>query len=88
LANVFWTSYLATARPQNPLELERNTVGLLGCLLAARVDGKSPAEYLATDTLREGVRALAGGILLDEPATLGEVRELTLSSISDADSLT
>ncbi len=77
LVQVFWTAYLAAARPADPRGLERDTVGLLGCLLAARVDGKSPAEYLGTDELRERVRALADSVLREEPATLHGVRDLT-----------
>jgi 5-methylthioribose kinase len=41
-------------------------LGLAGCLMLARVDGKSPAEYL-TEAEREHARA-AGIALLSEPA--------------------
>lgn len=44
----------------------------LGCLLLARVDGKSPAEYL-TDDERVAARERARSILLDRPEALGEV---------------
>jgi aminoglycoside phosphotransferase (APT) family kinase protein len=81
LAQLFWTSYLQASRPANPLRLERDTVGLLGCVLAARVDGKSAAEYLTTHDLRERVRGLAERILLDEPRTLRAVRELALAPL-------
>jgi hypothetical protein len=53
---------------------------MLGCVLAARVDGKSPAEYLTTEELRERVRGLAEHILLGDPTTLREVRALTLTA--------
>jgi aminoglycoside phosphotransferase (APT) family kinase protein len=82
LAQVFWSTYLATARPPQPDRLERDTVGLLGCILAARVDGKSPAEYLTTHELRERVRALADGILLREPDTLYATRELAMAPLA------
>jgi 5-methylthioribose kinase len=39
------------------LDDERHVAGLLGCLLMARVDGRSPAEYLTEDT-RPIVRVL------------------------------
>jgi aminoglycoside phosphotransferase (APT) family kinase protein len=78
LAELFWRSYLAAAATLDPVALERDTVGLLGCLLAARVDGKSPAEYLTTDVLRERVRNLATTILLDPLASLRLVRDATL----------
>jgi 5-methylthioribose kinase len=44
----------------------------LGCLLLARVDGKSPAEYLG-ETTRCAARALALAILADPPADLNEL---------------
>jgi 5-methylthioribose kinase len=44
----------------------------LGCLLLARVDGKSPAEYLVCET-KPTLRALARSILLTPP---GDVLEL------------
>jgi aminoglycoside phosphotransferase (APT) family kinase protein len=82
LAQVFWTAYGATAGPSDPSGLERDTVGLLGCLLAARVDGKSPAEYLTTHELRDRVRALAGSILLEEPVNLKSVRDLARAPLA------
>ena len=77
LAQIFWTAYRAAAQPVHPAELELDTVGMLGCLLAARVDGKSPAEYLTTEALRQRVRRLADAILLEETRTLHDVRDLT-----------
>ena len=79
LAEVFWTTYVAAAATLNPPSFECDVVGLLGCLLAARVDGKSPAEYLTTDALRRRVRRLADAVLLEEPTTLRGVREMTLA---------
>jgi 5-methylthioribose kinase len=46
-------------------------LGLVGCLMLARVDGKSPAEYL-TDTDREHARAAGIGLLSDPPESLEE----------------
>lgn len=44
----------------------------LGCLLLARVDGKSPAEYL-TEPQRDTARSLAQAVLRDGADTLDEV---------------
>lgn len=76
LARLLWEDYLATARPPAPAALERESVGLLGCIIAARVDGKSALEYLDTEERRERARAVARTILLDEPVTLAEVAEV------------
>ncbi len=45
-----------------------------GCLLLARVDGKSPVEYLTADG-RARTRALGRGLLVDPPATLTDAWE-------------
>ncbi len=77
LAGELWGAYLAAARPPDPDGLERHAVALLGCIIAARVDGKSPVEYLQTPAAKETARALARTILLDELAALTEVAAAT-----------
>jgi aminoglycoside phosphotransferase (APT) family kinase protein len=73
----FWRDY----RVQEAGELcdEEGVVGELGCLLLARIDGKSPVEYIDDDTTRDAVRALAARLLTAPPETvpeaLGEVAE-------------
>jgi 5-methylthioribose kinase len=42
----------------------------LGALMLARVDGKSPAEYIRTDALRQRVRELARHIILQPPRSM------------------
>jgi tRNA A-37 threonylcarbamoyl transferase component Bud32 len=46
----------------------RSLTGHIGCLLLARVDGKSPADYL-TEPQRHTVRALARRVLIESPAS-------------------
>ncbi|HEU0303796.1 MAG TPA: aminoglycoside phosphotransferase family protein [Gaiellaceae bacterium] len=46
-------------------------LGLVGCLMLARVDGKSPAEYL-TERERERARATGISMLAEPPASLAE----------------
>lgn len=48
--------------------------GQVGCLLVARVDGKSPAEYL-TDAERLVARSAGTRLLLDPPRSLDEAWE-------------
>jgi hypothetical protein len=52
--------------------VEQRTASLLPALLLARVDGKSPVEYLTAKD-KERVRAVAGE-LLPGASTLEEVR--------------
>ena len=54
--------------------LEARTASLLPALLLARVDGKSPVEYITTDAERELVRRTAVPLLLEPPETLDAVR--------------
>ena len=64
-ARAFWLAYLDTAvSSAGPVdELERVTVRQLGALLLARIDGKSPAEYLTDARRQQQARNLAQAIL-------------------------
>jgi 5-methylthioribose kinase len=58
-----------------PIEhFERETVAHLGCLMLARVDGKSPAEYL-TQSERSRAREVARGLITDAPQSFEEAIE-------------
>ena len=54
--------------------IERRAASLLPALLLARVDGKSPVEYITTDAERDLVRRTAIPLLLQPPETLEAVR--------------
>ena len=54
--------------------LEARAASLLPALLLARVDGKSPVEYITTDAERELVRRTAIPLLLEAPESLDAVR--------------
>ena len=59
-----------------PVEtLEERVASLLPALLLARVDGKSPAEYITTDTARDHIRDCARPLIKSPPRKLSEVRE-------------
>jgi 5-methylthioribose kinase len=69
-----WRSALnffdAVARIVSEAWLERAVVRHLGALLLARVDGKSPAEYIQGTPLEPRVRAIARDIVLRQPASI------------------
>ena len=48
---------------------------LLGMLLLARIDGKSPVEYLTADTDRDFVRRTARGFILREEKSLAAIAQ-------------
>lgn len=73
-ASQFWEAYTA-GLPGGIDWIERATIGHLGCLMLARIDGKSPAEYLRDEGLREKVRSFARQLILKPPATVEEVFE-------------
>jgi len=54
--------------------LESRAASLLPGLLLARIDGKSPVEYLTGDDQKDFVRSVAEPLLLGPPATLAEVQ--------------
>lgn len=63
-------------RPLVPTEatwFDALTMRHLGVLLLARVDGKSPAEYIASDTLKQIVRQFARNSILHPPRTVGSI---------------
>lgn len=56
--------------------LERQTVELLGFMLMARVDGKSPAEYITLDEDKDVIRRTARALWSDNAATLREAADV------------
>jgi 5-methylthioribose kinase len=67
-----WGAYERSAR--SPLPDARYVLGHVGCLMVARVDGKSPVEYLP-ESEREVARRIGSEILL-EPGNIGEALAL------------
>jgi aminoglycoside phosphotransferase (APT) family kinase protein len=67
-------TYLAGVVWEPRARLERRAASLLPGLLLARVDGKSPVEYLTSEAARELVRRVARPLLLAPPTTLAVVR--------------
>jgi len=76
-AAAFWDAYVSTSGWGDPEALETEVVGQLGVLLLARVDGKSPVEYL-TEPERDRVRALGQRVLRAGLGDLGAVWESVL----------
>jgi 5-methylthioribose kinase len=74
LALRFWEVYRAMI-PADCDWIETATLAHLGCLLLARVDGKSPAEYITDAPLRESIRRFARNLILSPPARVAEVFE-------------
>jgi 5-methylthioribose kinase len=67
----FWRKYLAGI----PREawIEAATLQHLGWLMLARVDGKSPAEYLRDPAIQDRVRRFARDLIVSPPNSVAEV---------------
>jgi 5-methylthioribose kinase len=74
LAAHFWETYRA-GLPADCDWIEPATLAHLACLLLARIDGKSPAEYITGSELRERIRGFARDLILTPPARVAEVFE-------------
>jgi aminoglycoside phosphotransferase (APT) family kinase protein len=72
--DVLAEAYLAGAAWEPRAGIEMRAATLLPGLLLARVDGKSPVEYLKSDADKDFVRQVAGRFLRSPPAKLAEVR--------------
>jgi len=69
------SAYLAGADWEQTAGLERRAANLLPGLLLARVDGKSPVEYLTSESDKNRVRDFARRHLESPPSTLSEIRQ-------------
>ncbi len=68
-------AYLPHAGWEPAADLERRAAHLLPGLFLARVDGKSPVEYITADADRNRVRRVARALLRDPPDRLRDIRQ-------------
>ncbi len=74
-------AYLEGVDWERPDRLEARAAALLPGLLLARVDGKSPVEYVTTDRDRNLVRRAARRLLREPVATLAAVQDAWASDL-------
>jgi aminoglycoside phosphotransferase (APT) family kinase protein len=72
-------AYLAGVTWERASDVEARTARLLPMLFLARVDGKSPAEYLTEESDRAFVRAAAIQMIIEPPMNLGLLAEAYFS---------
>jgi aminoglycoside phosphotransferase (APT) family kinase protein len=68
-------AYLAGVDWENATEIEARAAALLPALFLARVDGKSPVEYLTRESERAAVRRCAMPMIADPPPRLKDVAD-------------
>lgn len=78
------SSYLGNITWEAPADIEARAAHLLPGLLLGRVDGKSPVEYITTDSQRDRVRRVARALLLSPVDSLTGVRTAWQSELSRA----
>ena len=67
-------TYLAAVKWEPAAAIESRASSLLAALLLARIDGKSPVEYLGDESERGRVRRFARRLLLEPVDGLAEIR--------------
>jgi aminoglycoside phosphotransferase (APT) family kinase protein len=75
-------AYIARVAWEAPLALEARAARLLPGLFLARVDGKSPVEYITTEQDRNRVRRTARALLAHPVEALDDVREAWTKELS------
>ena len=70
LADAFWQTYRHTADRSLVNSAEALGGQLLGALLLARIDGKSPVEYITDPPMKDRIRTAAKAVLADQDTSL------------------
>jgi aminoglycoside phosphotransferase (APT) family kinase protein len=74
----FWKALTAGARETASRGFEALTLRHLGALMLARIDGKSPVEYIREEETKERVRGVAKRILREQPQRLEQAIALAM----------
>lgn len=72
LARAFWAAYAPALALEAAASLLPRTLLLQGGLMLARIDGKSPAEYITDPAMQDQVRTLSRRLLAVRPLDLEE----------------
>lgn len=75
-AFTFWEAYFQAIRLSSQAALMRSTLRELGILMLARIDGKSPVEYIKDEPTKDLVRAISKTIIQGRYEGLQEIVEL------------
>lgn len=72
--DAFASTSLELCAWESPTDLEERTCGLLAGMLLARIDGKSPVEYIGESRHKDNVRLFAGHFLQNPTRNLQTMR--------------
>jgi 5-methylthioribose kinase len=76
-AGIFWRRYFDSLQPSLDQGIALTAARELGCILLARIDGKSKIEYIIEEPMKDTARRLSRGILLDPSLTVEAALDLT-----------
>ena len=79
------SAYLSQVDWENAAELEGRSARLLPALFLARIDGKSPVEYITLERDKNRVRAVARNLIATTPTKLAEIRDEWIKELSTND---
>ncbi|MEJ2006770.1 MAG: aminoglycoside phosphotransferase family protein, partial [Acidobacteriota bacterium] len=82
-ARAFWDAVTRGLAGATTMDFEGMTVRHLGGLMLARIDGKSPVEYLRDEDTKSRVRRTAMRILHNQPASMEEALELVQRDVME-----
>ena len=77
----FWAAYSAQVDWEDPIELEHRVCALLAVLMLARVDGKSPVEYLSSKA-RQTVRDVSIPLITSPVARVDQFVDQVATGVS------
>ncbi len=72
LAAVFWQT-LEGELPEDPEQFQAGVIRHLGALLLARIDGKSPVEYVREEAVKQQVRNFARALIANPPGRIAAI---------------
>jgi thiamine kinase-like enzyme len=80
----FWQGYVSQAKstPDKAERTEQDTIKQLGCLMLARINGKSPVEYIVKPEAKKLVQDIAKALLVKEYRKLADVVGLVDARLS------
>ena len=79
----FWAAYRLQIDWEDAAHLEQRVSALLPGLFLARVDGKSPVEYVTSERNRETVRRFGQRFLLEPADKVATIRQSWLQAVQD-----
>ncbi|HXH48297.1 MAG TPA: aminoglycoside phosphotransferase family protein [Terriglobia bacterium] len=80
-AQAFWQALVTDLSGAQTVDFESMTVRHLGGLMLARMDGKSPVEYIHDEGVKSQVRRTAKRLLAERPGSLRAALELVAQSV-------